>query len=239
MISPPINSFHLTPLEADQVTARLFSLGSDALSNAEVFSLVLADTAFTSSDAAVEAAKVVLSKVRSLGVLARCSPQELVSLTGISVEQAVRVVAAGEFGRRVVRESSARLPMDDPQKVCQLMAQKYRGQLQESVCVLLLDTKGQLLRVEQISLGSLNASHAHPVEVFRAAIVHGAYAIVLTHNHPSGDPAPSTLDKHLTRRLVEAGKTLGIRLDDHVIVGEMRADGPAYYSFKEEGLLES
>ena len=209
-----------------------------ALSNAEVFSLLLADTAFTSSDAAVEAAKTVLSKVRSLGVLARCSPQELVSLTGISVEQAVRVAAAGEFGRRVVRESSARLLMDDPQKVCQLMAQRYRGQSQESVCVLLLDTKGQLLRIEQISLGSLNASHAHPVEVFRAAIVHGAYAIVLTHNHPSGNPSPSLLDKHLTRRLAEAGKTLGIRLDDHVIIGEMRADGPAYYSFKEEGLLE-
>ena len=233
----PTSPFSRTSLEADQPLARLLSLGSGSLSNAEVLSLLLTGTASAGSAGESEAAHLALSRMRSLGVLARCSVQELVSLAEIGVAHAARIVAAGEFGRRVAREYTARFKVDDPAKVCQLMIHEYRGMSQESVRVLLLDTKAQLLRIEEVSLGSLNVSIAHPREIFRAAIVHGASSIILAHNHPSGDPTPSVLDQRLTARLVEAGKFLGIGLDDHIIIGAMRADGPSYYSFKEAGKI--
>ncbi len=100
-----------------------------------------------------------------------------------------------------------------------------------------LDTKYQLLRIEEISLGSLNESIAHPREIFRPALVHSAYAIILVHNHPSGDPTPSKADKALTRRIVEVGKMLAVELLDHIIIGNFLADKESYYSFRENELI--
>ncbi len=102
---------------------------------------------------------------------------------------------------------------------------------------LLLDTKFQLIRIEEISLGSLNESVAHPREIYRPALIHSAYAIIMVHNHPSGDPTPSKADKILTKKLIEVGETLQIALADHIIIGGMQAGKPSYYSFKEAGVI--
>ena len=118
----------------------------------------------------------------------------------MSLEKAVGLAAAFELGRRVAQEKIAKLRVDSPEIVCQLMAQDLRALTRESLRALLLDTKYQLLRIEEISLGSLNESIAHPREIFRPAIVHSAYAIILVHNHPSGDPTPSKADKLLTKQ---------------------------------------
>ena len=128
-----------------------------------------------------------------------------------------------------------KLKVDSPEVVCQLMAQDLRALTRESLRVLLLDTKYQLLRIEEISLGSLNESIAHPREIFRPALVHSAYAIILVHNHPSGDPTPSRADRALTQRMVEVGNLLDVKLADHIIIGNFHADQPSYYSFKEKG----
>ena len=230
-----LDSFRIQEvLEADRPRERLAALGAHNLSQTELVSLLLELAAGGGGGvAAAELAQRLLAKVRSLRTLARCDLRELAAIPGMSVEQAALLVAAFELGRRVARETIARLRVDSPEVVCQLMAHDYRGLTRESLRVLLLDTKYQLLRIEEISLGSLNESIAHPREIFRPALVHSAYAIILTHNHPSGDPTPSRADIQLTKRLVEVGQLLSVEVADHIIIGAMHADEPSYYSFKE------
>jgi DNA repair protein RadC len=107
----------------------------------------------------------------------------------------------------------------------------------ESLRVVLLDTRFHLIRTEEVSLGSVNESIAHPREVFRPAIIYSAYALIVAHNHPSGDPSPSQADHSLTRRLREAAELLQIRLLDHLIIGAPAPDRTPYFSFKEAGIL--
>ena len=223
-------------LEADRPRERLAALGAHNLSNTELVALLLDEgTTPASQEQAAELTRRLLRQVRHLRTLARCDVREFAAVPGLTPEKATLLVAAFELGRRVAREPSAGSKVDSPDIVCRLMADDYRGLTQEALRILLLDTKYQLLRIEEISLGSLNESIAHPREIFRPAVVHSAYAIILTHNHPSGDPTPSRADQQLTRRVVEVGKLLGIEVADHIIVGGIRANKPSYYSFKEEG----
>ena len=107
----------------------------------------------------------------------------------------------------------------------------------ESLRTILLDTRYNLIRVEDVSLGSVNESIAHPRDVFRPALIYSAYAVVVVHNHPSGDPSPSQADHGLTRRLREAAELLQIKLLDHVIIGAPTEGRLPYFSFKEAGVL--
>ncbi len=229
-------------LEADRPRERLASLGAHTLTNTDLVALLLEGDAPAAvhddaGAAAVDLTRRLLSRFRSLRTLARCDPRELSVVEGLSMEKAVVLAAAFELGRRVARETIAKLRVDSPEVVCQLMAQDLRALTRESLRALLLDTKFQLIRIEEISLGSLNESIAHPREIFRPAIAHSAYAVVLVHNHPSGDPTPSKADKLLTKKLVEAGEMLQVAVADHIIIGGMQAGKPSYYSFKEAGAI--
>src|SRR5438093_13637171 len=113
------------------------------------------------------------------------------------------------------------------------MRRLYKGWLR----VLLLDTSYRFLETHEISLGSVNDGIAHPLEVFRPALLAAAYAIIVVHNHPSGDPTPSSADHSLTRRLAEAAELLQIKLLDHVIIGSPGDGRAPYFSFKEAGVL--
>ena len=221
-------------LEADQPRERLAGLGAHTLTNTDLVALLLGDD---EGEHAGVLTRRLLSKFRSLRALARCDPRELAAVEGLSMDRAVELAAAFELGRRVAKETIAKLRVDSPEVVCQLLAQDLRALTRESLRALLLDTKYQLLRIEEISLGSLNESIAHPREVFRPAVAHSAYAVVLVHNHPSGDPTPSKADKLLTRKLVEAGETLQVVVADHIIIGGIQAGKPSYYSFKEAGAI--
>ena len=137
----------------------------------------------------------------------------------------------------MARERYTRQKLDSPELVYDLLASDMRQLHKESLRVILLDTRYQLLSVEEISLGSVNESLAHPREVFRPAIIASAYAIIIAHNHPSGDPNPSQPDHSLTRRLAQAAELLQIHLLDHVIIGAPADGRQAYFSFKEEGIL--
>jgi DNA repair protein RadC len=121
--------------------------------------------------------------------------------------------------------------------VYELLGAEMRALDKESLRVLLLDTRLRLKHSEEVSLGSVNESIAHPREIFRPAIVHSAYGIILAHNHPSGDPSPSEADRRLTRRVAEAGVLLQIKLIDHIIIGSPETGRLPYYSFREGGLL--
>ena len=127
--------------------------------------------------------------------------------------------------------------MSTPAQIYELLGTELRALHRESLRVVLLDTKLKLMRVEEISLGSLNESVAHPREIFRPAIIHSAFGVILVHNHPSGDPTPSDADRRLTTRLVEAARLLQIRLFDHVILGTADNGRVPWFSFAESGLL--
>jgi DNA repair protein RadC len=229
-------------LEADEPRARLTAIGAHSLSQTDLLTILLdgpaADSGGNGQTPDVGAlVRRLLTRFRSLRTLARSEPRELAEVEGLSYDSAVRLAAAFELGRRTARETIARMRVDSPEIVCQLLAQELRALTRESLRALLLDTKYQLLRIEEISLGSLNESIAHPREIFRPALVHSAYALIMVHNHPSGDPTPSEADRKLTRRLIEVGGLLQIQVLDHIIIGSMLAGKPSYFSFKEAGVI--
>ena len=144
---------------------------------------------------------------------------------------------AQQIGKRLARQTAESAPLDTPAKVHAFMGPLLQNLPRESLRVLLLDTRHRLLHEEEVSLGTLNESLAHPREILRPAISHRAYAFVLVHNHPSGDPSPSEADRALTRRIRDASELMQIHLLDHVIIGRERPGAPPYFSFKEHGLL--
>jgi DNA repair protein RadC len=217
--------------EHEHPAQRLAQLGPQALSDSELVSLVLGDLD------GLEAGRRLLSQFRSLNVMARCDVRELAAVPGVGMDKALTLAAALGLGKRMARVDASKLKMDSPEVVCQLLGQEMRALHRESLRALLLDTKYQLIRIEEISLGSLNESIAHPREIFKPALVHSAFAIIMAHNHPSGDPTPSEADKRLTRRLVEVGDLLQIPVLDHIIIGGMHAGQPSYFSFKEEEMM--
>ena len=224
-------------LLADCPRERLVTLGARVLSSADLISVLLEDETLSWAGGREVPAVThrLMSRYRSLRALARCDPQEMTCIEGLSMDAAVLLTAAFELGRRVARETAVTVCVDEPRVVCQLLAQELHGLTRETIRVLLLDVKYQLIRIEEVAVGSLNGVMAHQREIFRPALVHSAYAIVVVHNHPSGDPAPSKEDKRLTTRLIAAGETLQIVVEDHIIIGGMQAGQPRYFSFKEAG----
>ena len=215
---------------------RLAKLGAAALSEAELIAILLR-TGMKGANA-VDVARQLLLKFQTLGNLSRATVREIASVKGVGPTKAVQLAAAFGLGHRLAREAAVRLKVDNPEIVRELLGAEMRALHRESLRVLLLDTKFHLLRVEEISLGSLNESIAHPREIFRPALIYSAYAFILCHNHPSGDPNPSDADRRLTRRLAEAALLLQVTMLDHIILGAPQPDGrPDYFSFKEAGIL--
>jgi len=214
---------------------KLIERGVSALNDSELIAILLR-TGVPGANA-VEVARKLLTQYESLGGLSRCTVKEIAKIKGIGQAKAVQLVAAFGLGQRLARETLARKKIDSPELVCDLVGAEMRMLRKESLRVILLDAKYHLLRTEEVSLGSVNESIAHPREVFRPAIIASAYAVIVVHNHPSGDPSPSQSDHSLTRRLSEAAELLQIRLLDHIIIGAPADGRPAYFSFKEAGVL--
>ena len=151
----------------------------------------------------------------------------------LTKKQALSVLAAVELGKRVALLPTQKpFRVSSPRDAASYFMGVMRYENHEKFMVMLLDSKGHLLKVEQISEGSVNSSVVHPREVFAPAIIHHASAIIVAHNHPSGEPDPSEQDRWLTKKLTETGEVMGIVMRDHIVVG----DG-YYYIFKEHGDL--
>ena len=164
-------------------------------------------------------------------VQARCD--DLARVTGIGPARAARVVAAVELGRRtLVHRPRARLQLQTPQQAAAFLMPAFSGRAVEQFGVVLLDTRHRVLRTAVLTVGTLNSTSIEPRDVFREATLGGAAALVVFHNHPSGDPTPSPDDVEMTRGLVAAGVLMGIDVVDHMILGDVR-----YCSFKEMGQI--
>jgi DNA repair protein RadC len=205
----------------DRPRERLDRVGTAALGDHELLAIVLGHGHRRRS--ALELASAVLESAGGLHGLVRVTADELQRVAGIGDARAAQILAAIELGRRTL----ARVPRDrvqlmTPQDVAAYLMPEFGSGAVEQFGVVILDSKHRVLKTRLLSMGSLDASVVHPREVFRAAVLGGAAAVVLFHNHPSGDPTPSREDCELTRRLIAAGQLMGIDVLDHVILADTR-----------------
>jgi DNA repair protein RadC len=229
--SAPTSSIRALP-RSERPRERLVALGAGALSSAELLALLVG--AGTTGGSALQVGQGLLANAG--GSLRRMAMQPVSALTttaGVGIARAVTVHAALELGRRLAcetREDGA--PVRSPRDVARLFAPRLEDLPVEEFHVAVLDAQHRLERDVTITRGILTSSLVHPREVFREAIAERAAAVILVHNHPSGDPTPSADDRLVTEQLVAAGKLLDIPVHDHVIIGRGR-----YTSFAEAGLL--
>lgn len=222
--------------ESDRPREKLANRGAGSLSDAELLAIFLR-TGLRGKSAIFLAEELIRTK-GSLRELSRCSASEIANaISGIGPAKAAELCAAFELGKRLARGAGERPVLDSADVIEQVFGPELRAMDREVVLALLLDTKLRLIRSEEIALGSLNECVAHPREIFRPAIVHRAYAVVLLHNHPSGDPSPSQADHRLTRQLSQAATLLQINLLDHIVIGDASGGRRPYYSFRESGCL--
>jgi len=214
---------------------RLVARGPDALTHAELIAILLR-TGLKGVNV-VQVGQSLMQRFGSLHALALASVDELRSIPGIGRDKAATLVAAFALARRMERERREESPvLDTPATVVGYLRESNRLKNVESFQVLLLNTRKRLLRVEEISQGLLDTLLVHPREVFRAAIVANAAAVLLVHNHPSGDPTPSEADIKATRDLLRAGQLLKIDVVDHIVIGRASAERARdYASLKELG----
>lgn len=210
----------------DRPREKLGRMGAQALGDNELLAVVLGQG--RANQSALDLANALLLHGGLRGLL-RATHEELRRLPGIGEARAAQVLAAIELGRRTfTRLEDERPQLGNPRSAAEYLLPRFGNRAVEQFGVLLLDTKHRLIRASVLSVGTLDASIVHPREVFREAIAAGAAALVLFHNHPSGDPDPSEDDRLLTERLVAAGVLMGIDVLDHVILAETR-----YFSFRE------
>jgi len=211
---------------------RLQKLGAEALSAQEILALILG-RGIAGESVAVTAQRL-LNQFGSIKGMAGASLEELAQVRGIGAAKASQIKAAFELANRLdgYPESGNKPVVKTPDEVVRLVKGRLKGKKREHFLVILLDTRGQLIKISEISIGSLDSSIVHPREVFKEALSASAASVIFAHNHPSGDPEPSEDDVKLTERLANAGEVMGIDVLDHVIIGDK-----TYLSLKREGLF--
>jgi|GEM_PF-62728 len=218
---------------------RMETFGVSALSDTELVAMVLQGNG-TRAEQAVAVAGQLIAEAGSVVGLAAWQAADYRRLKGIGRIKGLQLSAIGEIARRMIRADSEAAPLlNRSDLIAQYFQSLTTGLEVEKFWVLCLNRKNRLLKRVEISSGTATATLAHPREVFRAAIRESAAAIACVHNHPSGDPAPSAADLHVTRQLREASKAVDIELLDHVIIGRPASDpfGRGVYSFREAGML--
>ena len=202
---------------AERPRERLVSLGPDALSEQELLACVLGRG--ISGESVLEAARRLLAAFGSLRGIAEASVEQLAEVHGIGPAKAAQLKAAAEFAKRAaMRSPEPPACIDSLEAAAALLRPRLAEKRKEHFLAVLLNNRHQLIRISEIAIGSLSATLVHPRELFTEAIAASAAAVIIAHNHPSGDPEPSDDDIALTRRVVEAGALLGIEVLDHVII---------------------
>jgi DNA repair protein RadC len=214
---------------------RLALVGADALKTSELIAIILRTG--MKGVSAIQVAEQLLQKFGSLDNLSRAGLKDLQQIKGIGRDKAIALQSAFTLARRMAQELRHEGPtLDNPDNVASLLREENRQYQVEQFTVLLLNTRRKLISVEKISQGTLDTILVHPREVFKSAISASASAVVLAHNHPSGDPTPSEADIKVTRDLIRAGQVLKIEVLDHVILGRPSHErAKDYVSLRELG----
>jgi DNA repair protein RadC len=212
----------------DRPRERLARVGAMALGDNELVAIVLGTG--TKSRGALTVARDVIEIAEGVPGLARITLDELDRVPGVGVSRAARLLAAVELGRRTLfGEGPERPQLLSTADLVAYLAPRYSSGAVERFGVVLLDQRRRVIRSMILSTGTVDVSIAHPREVFRAAVLASASSIALFHNHPSGDPAPSTADRLMTKKLMEAGELMSIDVIDHIILGSS-----TFFSFRED-----
>lgn len=215
----------------DRPREKLQRLGAGALGDNELVAIVLGSG--SRGCGALELANRLLERAGGLHGLTRAALGELHLVSGVGDARAAQILAAVELGRRtLVRGITERPRLKTPRELASYLLPQYGAAAVEQFGIVMLDTKHRIIRIKVVSIGSLDTTVVHPREVFREATSASAAAIVLFHNHPSGDPTPSSDDLALTTRMVNAGEVMGIDVLDHLVLADQR-----YYSLVEAGKL--
>jgi len=214
---------------------KLERFGAEVLSNAELLAIIIKTG--NKSETSVALAQRILKQDEEgegLAFLYDVSLEQLKALKGIGRVKAIQIKALTELSKRMAStfNFNKRVVIKSPEDVSRLLMEEMRRLRKEVFKVVLLNTKNHVIKIISVSVGSLNASIVHPREVFSEAVKAGCSSVLLVHNHPSGDPASSPEDIETTKRLVNAGEILGIKVLDHVIIGDGK-----YISLKESGIM--
>ncbi len=218
---------------------RLLQHGAENLSKAELIAILLRTG--TKGSSALDIGHALLTQFSSLDHLARATVDELRRIRGVGRDKAIALKAAFTLARRMAAEIRDEAPLlDTPDRVAALLREDNRHHSVENFQIIHLNSRRRLIRVDQISQGTVDTLLVHAREVFKPAILANASAIVLAHNHPSGDPTPFEADIKVTRDLIRAGQLLKIEVLDHVILGRPTTDRPKdYVSLRELGYFYS
>jgi len=210
---------------------RLKQFGPEALSAQELLALIIGRG--ISKKSVMTIAQELLVKFGNIKAISEATIEELSQIKGIGFAKAVQIKACFELGKRQDLEPELKdFDIKDPQSVIKAIRASIKDKAKEHFKLILLNTRNKIIGISTVSIGTLNTSIVHPREVFKEAIIHNAMSVVLAHNHPSGDPDPSEDDLTITRRLVEAGKILGVEVIDHIIISKN-----GFFSFKDKGLM--
>jgi DNA repair protein RadC len=223
--------YRILDLAADErPRERLSKYGANVLSDAELLAILL--RVGMQGENAVQLGQRLLVDFNGLRGLQRASFDDVCHKKGIGEAKAAQIFAAIEMGRRIsIAQAEEKPAIHSPGDAAELVQYELSAFVQENLWVILLDTRNHLIQIERLYQGSLNASMVRVGELFRAAIQRNAAGIILTHNHPSGDPTPSPEDINLTRAAVQAGKLLDVEVLDHLVIGRGK-----FVSLKERGL---
>ena len=226
------NNYSIKSIPKDErPQEKLLKFGACSLSNSELIAIILR-TGNKEENIIMLCQRILSEDGKGLRNIAEGTLEKFKSFKGINNVKASQLLAVKELSKRISTLKSEKIKISSPNDAAVVMMEEMRYYKKEYFKIILLDTKNNILKVSEISIGSLNSSIVHPREVFLEAIINSSSSIILVHNHPSGESDPSHEDIALTNRLVECGKILGIKIIDHIIIG----DG-IFYSFKEEGLL--
>ncbi|MBD7943742.1 MULTISPECIES: RadC family protein [Psychrobacillus] len=216
---------------ADRPRERLIRQGAESLSNQELLAILLRTG--TKQESVLHLANRVLGFFEQIQELKNATMEEMMTVKGIGQAKAVQLLAAVELGKRLSQQkTNEKFTIRSPKDAATYLMPEMASLTQEHFVTLFLNVKNQILHKQTIFIGSLNASIVHPREIFREAVKRSAASIICAHNHPSGNPSPSTEDIDVTKRLMEAGRLMGIELLDHVIIGDHQ-----FISLKEKGYM--
>lgn len=223
--------------DQDLPREKIYKYGAASLSNAELMAIFL--TSGVVGRNVIQVAGDLLEKYGTLQELGRLPVSEYMNNKGIGIAKACKLAAAFELGSRLKREQSSAKPMDTPERIYEHFDHQMGNLPNETAAVVTLNSRLEHTSTTTVSIGTVNETTAHPREILRPVITRNAYAFLLVHNHPSGDPTPSRADEAVTKNIVEAAAIMKIRFIDHVIIGSPAPGRLPYFSFRAAGMISA